>query len=666
MAKYRIKAILLALVILTVYLLSACQSVEHTYIKTKAKARTEVWKAITNGTASSASVAIMDNGKLIYTDAFGMADRENNIPADKNTVFNIGSISKLFAATSIMLLVDEGIVALDNPVTDYLQEFTMADERYKDITVRMLLNHSSGLPGSTFWNNFGYEYNQNIYKELLTSLSRSYLKHRPGELAAYCNDGFTLAEMLVTEVTDKSYSDFLAERLFKPLNMKNTGFGVGRLSEGMIPAKFYHPDGKAEPLEVVSLLASGGISSTAEDLCKFADSFSKDLMILSTQSRMEMLAAQPSELQGKLQGQGFPFGLGWDYADIEPYSGEELRLYGKSGGTGQYSAMLYTIPSQRISVAFIASGPQCNSSEIAYNILSSYLEEKGLIVIEEGMISLPVKAQPIPSELMNYEGYYDSGSNTLRIELDNKNGMMIIYLVDGGNESAILSAVYNGGYFYDGDNRFYLTSVDGTDYFMEYESKFAFYKIKAEKFKHINQPLELSISLNNQVWLRRNVRAFEETLLLPTHIISSSEIPGLPGYVNFNGLKVVRSLDYADMSVRSMRDLTELTLAEHNGDVWALLSGAEYMPYELAPLMNVGINNLIIGSEGRNEWLNASFDAILKFEIPNKGRVLVFGSESILYDNMVDRGEILVPAGSLIEVAGNPGDKFQVVVSAVD
>jgi len=90
------------------------------------------------------------------------------------------------------------------------------------------------------------------------------------------------------------------------------------------------------------------------------------------------------------------------------------------------------------------------------------------------------------------------------------------------------------------------------------------------------------------------------------------------------------------------------------------------MPYELAPLMNVGINNLIIGSEGRNEWLNASFDAIINFEIPNKGRVLVFGPESILYDNMVDSGEIFVPAGSLIEVAGNPGDKFKVVVSAVD
>jgi len=666
MAKYRIKAVLFTLVILTVYLLSACQSVEHTYIKTKTKARTEIWKAITNGTASSASVAIMDNGKLIYTDAFGMADRENNIPADKNTVFNIGSISKLFAATSIMLLVDEGTVALDNPVTDYLHEFTMADERYKDITVRMLLNHSSGLPGSTFWNNFGYEYNQNIYEELLASLSRSSLKHRPGELAAYCNDGFTLTEMLVTEVTGKSYSEFLAERLFKPLAMKNTGFGVGRLSKGMIPAKFYHLDGRAEPLEIVSLLASGGISSTAEDLCKFADSFSKDSIILSTQSRLEMLAAQPSELQGKLQGEGFPFGLGWDYADIEPYSGEKLRLYGKSGGTGQYSAMLYTIPSQRISVAFIASGPQCNSSEIALNILSSYLEEKGLIVIEEGVISLPVKAQPIPSELMDYEGYYDSGSSTLRIELDNKNGMMIIYLVDGSNESAILSAVYNGGYFYDGDNRFYLTSVDGTDYFMEYDSKFAFYKIKAEKVQHIFKPLKLSISMDNKVWLRRNVNALEETMLLPTHIISSAEIPGLPGYVNFNGLKVVRSLDYADMSVKSMRDLSELMLAEHNGAVWALLSGAEYMPYELAPLMNVGINNLIIGSEGRNEWLNASFDAIINFEIPNKGRILVFGPESILYDNMVDSGEIFVPAGSLIEVAGNPGDKFKVVVSAVD
>ncbi|HCF70904.1 MAG TPA: hypothetical protein DER33_04840, partial [Syntrophomonas sp.] len=89
------------------------QSAEKTFDNTKNTARTEIEEAITAGTASSASVAIMDGGELIYAEGFGMADREKNIAANEDTVFNIGSVSKLFSATSIMLLVDEGKVALD-------------------------------------------------------------------------------------------------------------------------------------------------------------------------------------------------------------------------------------------------------------------------------------------------------------------------------------------------------------------------------------------------------------------------------------------------------------------------------------------------------------------------------------------------------------------------
>lgn len=629
-------------------------------------ARTKIEEAITTGMANSVSVAIMDHGDLIYTEGYGMADRENNIPADKNTVFNIGSISKMFVATSIMLLVDEGKVDLDNPVTNYLPEFTMADERYQDITVRILLNHSSGLPGSTFWNNFGSEYNQNIYEELLACLSRSTLKHRPGELATYCNDGFTLAEMIVAKVTGQRYGDFLAERIFKPLAMKHTGLGVGRLPEGMPPAKFYRPDGKAEPLEIVSLLASGGLSSTAEDLCRFAASFSNDSAILSAQSQIEMLKRQPSELQGQLRGDSFPFGLGWDYSDIAPYSDKTLRLYGKTGGTGHYAAMLYTVPSQQILVAVIASGAQCDSPGIAFSILSAYLQEKGLITEEEKVVKEPVEAQPLPSDLMAYEGYYDSSGNTLRVALDDEKGMLLLYLVDGSNESALLSAVYNDGFFYDGENKYYFTTVDGTSYFVEHISNFDFDKVAAEKLQTIADPLELSIPVNDRVWLRRNVKAAEAAMFLPSHIVPSSQIPGLPGYVNFNGMKIVKSADYAGMPVKSMRDLTELRLVEQDGATWAWLSGADYMPAELAQPLKIGINTLTIGSEGRNQWLIVDFDTTLCFEVPAKGRVIVFGAEGILYDSIVDSGDISVPAGSLIEAAGNPEDLFQVMASAAE
>jgi CubicO group peptidase (beta-lactamase class C family) len=126
--------------------------------KTKATTRTEIWKAITGGKTGSAAVAIMDNGVMVYSEGFGAADREQNIPVDRSTVFNISSISKVYCATALMLLVDEGKIELDKPVTAYLPEFTMADERYKDITVRMLLNHSSGLHSTPIMPQAGWKY----------------------------------------------------------------------------------------------------------------------------------------------------------------------------------------------------------------------------------------------------------------------------------------------------------------------------------------------------------------------------------------------------------------------------------------------------------------------------------------------------------------------------
>lgn len=170
MSKFRvIICCLIALLLASMSLASGYAAENPALSKTKAATRNAAWQSITAGKTGSVSVAVTENGKLVYAESFGMADRERSIPVDENTLFNIGSISKVYVTTAIMLLVDDGKVELDKPVIAYLPEFTMADARHKDITVRMLLNHSSGLPGTTGRNNVGYEYHQDFTKTYWTS-----------------------------------------------------------------------------------------------------------------------------------------------------------------------------------------------------------------------------------------------------------------------------------------------------------------------------------------------------------------------------------------------------------------------------------------------------------------------------------------------------------------
>ena len=147
-------------------------------------ARREIWKTLSSGKASSATIAFMDNGKIVYSEGFGMRDRENALPVEKNTQFNIGSISKIFTAAAILLLVDDGKVELNKPVTTYLPDFTTQDERYKDITVRMLLNHTSGFPGTNGKDGSGSKKNPNYARETLSYLAEQGLKHTPGKSAS--------------------------------------------------------------------------------------------------------------------------------------------------------------------------------------------------------------------------------------------------------------------------------------------------------------------------------------------------------------------------------------------------------------------------------------------------------------------------------------------------
>jgi len=242
----------------------------------------------------------------------------------------------------------------------------MKDKRYKNITVRMLFNHSSGLPGSSFFPE--YKPSIDTHAVLLDTLKDTYLKHDPGAMSIYCNDGFTLAEIIVEKASGKKFLDFLAERIFKPLDMNNTSASVGEAGEPNVAECYDSKTCRQYPHETYTVYGAGGLSSTAEDLCRFGDSFTAGgKRILSANSIAEILKPQPTRISEKLRDMPLLNAFGWEYSNLPEYLKNGIQVVGKGGNTSFYSTDLLILPEKRVVVAISISGrtgaphPRCGN-----------------------------------------------------------------------------------------------------------------------------------------------------------------------------------------------------------------------------------------------------------------------------------------------------------------
>ncbi len=633
---------------------------QNPYERAIGVARSEIWKEITGGKCGSATAAIMVEGRLVYAEGFGMADRQRSIPVDRATLFNMGSIGKVYVAAAIMLLVDDGKVALDKPVTDYLPEFTMADDRYRQITVRMTLNHTSGLPGTEGANSFGFAYDDRVKRETLETLARARLKHAPGAMAVYCNDGFTLAELIVERVSGRKYLDFLHARIFKPLGLKNTAIGVGAV-KGKPIALYYDPKtGKKHPPETLSILGAGGLSATAEELCRFADAFSANGRLFKRASLAEMKRAQPSSFRGNLRNPEISFGLGWDMTGLPRYEAAGVQVLGKSGGTGNYASMLYTVPDKRISVAVIGAGRETGAMRIALEMLDAVLVDRKLVPGQEKPLALPPVAQKVPPEHLSFEGYYAAGGKLGQFVFDQEKNSVSFSLLKGREKVPALALVYADGSYHDAaGGRSYFTALDGEGYFVNSVASVGLDMIAMQRVKPVDKPQSLRIDMDGRSWLRRNVRPSESVMAVDSHFEKSWLYKDLPGYVFFGGIKRIESPEFAGMPLSAMRDQTELTLFEKEGAVWARVSDLLFSPAEGAAALQAGENSLKIGSDGYTEWLRADEEMIVSFVRPEQGRIILFSpDDTATYDSALDTGDAYAAQGSYLEFAGGAGDVF--------
>lgn len=642
------------------------------YQNTKEAAREAVWKVITSGQGSSATVAVMDGGKIVYSEGFGAADRKAGRVVDRSTRFNIGSTSKMFVAVSVLLLVDEGKVNLDDPVVKYIPEFEMKDQRYREITVRMLFNHSSGLPGSTFL--FGYDPEGEPYEMLLERMKRSNLKHDPGAVGIYCNDGFTLAEMIVERVSGQKFLNFLEKRVFQPLGMKDTGASIGE-SAGNI-SNFYDPEtGKKYPPEVILVHAAGGLSSTAEDLCRFGDSFSPGgKKILSQSSIEEILKSQPTPFSAGLRGQVIMDSFGWDYSLLPSYEENGIKVYSKGGGTGAYSTGLQVLPEQRLVVAASISG-KLNGEAVTRPVLNALMKDKGLPVPEERKKEKPVDPEIIPSELSAFQGLYANGGSFVRIRFNKERKKMeVLQLLPEGDEvpagkegPVLMSFVYNGGSFYsfEKDLRgYFIRNRDTSCFIAEKDPFYGIDNLMFQKVSEEEEPKKLLADMKDKIWLIRNLTPSIQ-LYRETAMVSSDTYSELPGYLTFMSPLRVEDDHSATYAAPLFRDQSELEIFESDGTLWVKSGIFLFSDAEKTKVLKSGRNSVMIGEKGYNEWYRTGSGSILSFEKPEKDRVMVLREESerlALFDSITDDGEVYVPEGSYVVCIGQPGDMFTVNV----
>ncbi len=351
--------------------------------------------------ATAVSVALMANDQIVMREAFGYSDRENGIAATPDTRVNIGSVAKVFTALAIMILRDRGQLTLEQPLVELLPAFRMRSPEFSGITVRHLISHASGLPGTNSRNVFNFAPKLDYAQDTLQVLTGSRLKHLPGELAVYCNDGFTLVEPLVHELSGLTFPEFIQREILEPLEMSSTGYALSPAAEG----SFVHPyyEGKRLPQEMPAALATGGIVSTPTDMMKFARLFIDQGVyngrrIVSADGVREMSMDQGARIRINLTPSAVRIGLGWDSVKQLAMESAGLNAWAKNGGTTFFLTEFIVLPEARIAMMVNGNGHDYGSLQLAEELLLRVAAERGKIRALPAKVvpSVPPAVVPVP------------------------------------------------------------------------------------------------------------------------------------------------------------------------------------------------------------------------------------------------------------------------------
>lgn len=296
---------------------------------------------LTQRGAFSGSVLLTKRGETILSSGYGMADVEQGIPNTSKTKFRIGSVTKSFTAAAVLQLVGQGRIGLDDPIGPYFPRQTGGDR----ITIRHLLNHTSGLPNYTD-NPLMMEWVQHAAspEEVAARFCIKELDFEPGSQFTYCNSGYVLLGLLMEKLTGKSYSEIIRDHLLEPLGMKSTEAEIS-FKEDSLFATGYEYDGahtlvKAPFFHASNAYAAGSIISTVEDLLLWDYGLETNTILSKTLTEQMFTAGGPS----------IPYGFGW-FIQNTPFG----TMIQHSGGVTGFYSLFMKFPQSKVTIIILSN-----------------------------------------------------------------------------------------------------------------------------------------------------------------------------------------------------------------------------------------------------------------------------------------------------------------------
>ncbi|MEM8960109.1 MAG: serine hydrolase [Acidobacteriota bacterium] len=391
----------------------------------------DAWPADQPGGA----VLIKKGDEVVLRAGHGLADVEMGVAITPDMVFRVGSVTKQFTAALIMQLVEEGKVAIDAPITDYLPDYDTHDAT---VTVEHLLTHTSGIPSYTGLPDFFDQVRADRTPEEMVDLWEELeLEFAPGTDWRYNNSGYFLLGMIIEAVTGQSYQEALQERIFTPLGMTSSYYGEhDRIIPKRVEGYAGGSDGyvNAPYLSMTQPYAAGSMLSTVDDLAVWQQALEAGKVVSAESLEVMWRAHRLPDGDNTDYGYGFQIG---------EHAGHQIVRHG--GGINGFAAQLTTVPDQDIVVAVLTNhtGAEVSPTRLAALATARLLGE-----------SIPTEEVEIAADkLDDYVGVYRIDEETTRA-VNQRDGKLLTLRT--GNET--WSTAVAGGE----DLFFYPT---GTNYF---------------------------------------------------------------------------------------------------------------------------------------------------------------------------------------------------------
>ena len=371
------------------------------------------------------SIALIDDQKVVWAQGFGFADAGRKSKATAETVYRVGSVSKLFTDVAVMQLVERGALDLDTPITKFLPDFKPINPYGKAITLRQLMSHRAGLVREPPVGNY-FDPRELSLSRMVESLNRTELVFEPTTRTKYSNAGVAVAGFTLEETQKQPFARYLSRTLFQPLGMASSGFELDpaitkNLAEAMMWT--YHGREFPAPTFQLGIAPAGGMYSTVLDLGRFvsflfAGGKGAGGTLLKPETVEQMFKQQfagPDEKTG--------YGLGFQIQQLEG-----RRRVGHGGSVYGFATDLAALPEEKLGVVVIATRDMTNAvvKRIANVALSQMLAAK-----QKKPLPTIASTKPLtPDRVIRNAGRYQLGDRT--IDLVERDGKQLFFLPGQG------------------------------------------------------------------------------------------------------------------------------------------------------------------------------------------------------------------------------------------